>query len=405
MREDPVRKGLLFAGTENAVWVSFDDGDHWQSLQLNLPHTSMRDLWIHDDDLIVATHGRSFWILDDITPLRQAVDVAANTAHLYKPAAAWRVRRDTYTDTPPPPDEPAGANPPDGAVIDYFLPDAAGGPVTLEILDDQGKVVRRYSSTDKPEATQEELEKQAIPLYWIRPFRRLSTEAGMHRWVWDLHYATPRSARHEFPISAIPHDTPRQPLGPTALPGNYTVRLSVAGKSQTASLFVRMDPRVKTSPAGLGTKFQAEMKLVSLVSESSKAIFEAASIREQLGKMQALTGAIKDARESFEKGLDTLTGAPGGLPTASSEQTTLSRFNSAVTGLYGQIWQADAQPTISQQEALKTVEQDAGILTQWKKFISSDLPALNGALREGKIPEIAIGKDIAGVELESDDEE
>ena len=114
MREDPVRKGLLFAGTENAVWVSFDDGDHWQSLQLNLPHTSMRDLWIHDDDLIVATHGRAFWILDDIAPLREAAR-SANSVHLFTPAAGLPVQRDTYTDTPLPPDEPAAANPPDGA--------------------------------------------------------------------------------------------------------------------------------------------------------------------------------------------------------------------------------------------------------------------------------------------------
>ena len=122
VREDPVRKGLLFAGTETSVWVSFDDGDHWQSLQLNLPHTSMRDLWIYEDDLILATHGRSFWILDDISPLRQIKADTADTSNLlFKPAPAYRVRRSTYTDTPMPPDEPAGENPPNGAIIDYYL--------------------------------------------------------------------------------------------------------------------------------------------------------------------------------------------------------------------------------------------------------------------------------------------
>ncbi len=404
VREDPVRKGLLFAGTENAVWVSFDDGDHWQSLQLNLPHTSMRDLWIHDDDLIVATHGRSLWILDDITPLREAAAGLADGVHLFKPAAAYRVQRDTYTDTPPPPDEPAAANPPDGAVIDYFLPNATAGAVTLEILDAQGKLVRRFSSADKPEASQEELEKQLIPLYWIRPFRHLSTEAGMHRWVWDLHYATPQAARHEFPISAIPHDTPRHPLGPTALPGNYTVRLSLGGKTQSARLIVRMDPRVKTPLAGLAMKFQAEMKLASLVSKSSQAIFEAGSIRQQLEKMEA-TGPAKNAVASFEKGLDNLMGAPGGFFAIPSEQKTLSRFYNAAAGLYGQVWQVDAQPTVAQQDALKTIEQDAAILKQWEKFMSSDLPALNRALREAKVPEIRIDADVRGIEIESDDVE
>src|SRR5208282_4786663 len=154
VREDPVRKGLLFAGTENAVWVSFDDGDHWQSLQLNLPHTSMRDLWIHENDLIVATHGRSFWILDDIAPLREA-SAALNSVHLFKPAPAYRVQRDINTDTPLPPDEPTAENPPDGAPLDYFLP-AATDKVTLEILDAQGHLVRRFSSADKPEISEED---------------------------------------------------------------------------------------------------------------------------------------------------------------------------------------------------------------------------------------------------------
>src|SRR4029077_20726055 len=179
VREDSVRKGLLFAGTENSVWVSFDDGDHWQPLQLNLPHTSMRDLWIHENDLIVATHGRAFWILDDITPLRQLADsVAKSDAYLFKPEPAYRVRRSTYSDTPIPPDEPMGENPPDGAVLDYFLGQTPSGKVTLDILDAQGKLVRRYSSSDQPEVTQQELESQLIPLYWIRMPKNLSTSAG-----------------------------------------------------------------------------------------------------------------------------------------------------------------------------------------------------------------------------------
>ena len=147
----------------------------------------MRDLWIHENDLIVATHGRSFWILDDIAPLRETSAAIANAAHLFAPAPAYRIQRDTNTDTPLPPDEPAAANPPDGAILDYFLP-AAASTVTLEILDAQGHLVRRFSNTDKPDITEDELQKQLIPLYWVRKPRQLSTEAGMHRWVWDLHY-------------------------------------------------------------------------------------------------------------------------------------------------------------------------------------------------------------------------
>src|SRR5262249_29115156 len=251
VREDSVRKGLLFAGTEKSVWVSFDSGDHWQSLQLNLPHTSMRDLWIHDSDLIVATHGRSFWILDDITPLRQ-VDPTANqtNAKLFPPRETYRVKRNTNTDTPIPPDEPSGENPPDGVVLNYFLPQAVSTEVKLEILDSESKVIRAYSSEDKPDVTEEELKKQLIPLYWIRMHRAVPKTGGMHRWVWDLHYSSPVVLRHEYPISATPHDTPRFPLGPTALPGQYTVRLTAVGKSYTAPILVKLDPRVKTSSAG-----------------------------------------------------------------------------------------------------------------------------------------------------------
>ncbi|MGA9257413.1 MAG: glycoside hydrolase, partial [Candidatus Sulfotelmatobacter sp.] len=297
VREDPVRKGLLFAGTENSVWVSFDDGDHWQSLQLNLPHTSMRDLWIHDNDLIVATHGRSFWILDDIAPLREVANLASTTAaHLFTPAPTFRIQRDTNTDTPLPPDEPAGANPPDGVVIDYYLAHSATSLVTLEILDARGQLVRKFSSTDKPDATEEELEKQLIPLYWLRPFRSLPSEAGMHRWVWDLHYPAPNSTRHEYPIAAIPGDTPRLPLGPTALPGSYTVRLTADGKSFTAPFVVKMDPRVKASAAGLEKKFQIEVHLASLLGRTSQAVLQAGSIREPLQKLsQQASGPVRDS--------------------------------------------------------------------------------------------------------------
>ena len=389
VREDPVRKGLLFAGTENAVWVSFNDGDHWQSLQLNLPHTSMRDLWIHDDDLIVATHGRSFWILDDIAPLREASAELANSIHLFKPAGAYHIQRDTNTDTPLPPDEPMAENPPDGAPIDYYLP-AVTKNVTVEILDAQGKSVRKFSSDDKPEATEEELAKQLIPLYWVRKPRQLSSAAGMHRWVWDLHYVAPDSARHEYPIAALPHDTPRLPLGPNALPGSYSVRLTVDGKASTAPLTLKMDPRVKISAADLQKKFQMETQLAAIMTESTQAIRQANSIREQLKKVTGeASGSAKEAAESLEKKLTTLLGAPGGFFAPPSADVTLSRINGEASTLYQQIWQVDAPPTASQTQAFSATQQaSAEGMKRWQDFKSSDLPATNRALRESHVSEI-----------------
>ena len=405
VRADSVRKGLLFAGTENAVWVSFDDGDHWQSLQLNLPHTSMRDLWIHDNDLIVATHGRAFWILDDISPLREASAALANAAHLFKPAPAYRVQRDTNTDTPLPPDEPAAANPPDGAILDYYLP-AASADVSIEIQDGQGHLVRKFTNTDKPEVTEEELQKQLIPMYWPRKFRQLSTEAGMHRWVWDLHYPAPTAMGHEFPIAAIPHDTPRYPLGPTALPGSYTVRLSVDGKTFTAPLTVKMDPRVKTPLLGLQKKFKAETSLASTISATSQALLQGASIREQLEKITAQPNPpSNEAMQAFEKKLNQLLGAGGGFFAPPSQEVTLTRVNGQAGVLYQQVWQADAEPTSPQMEAMTTTEHDADIiLKRWTEFKNSELATLNRQLRDAKAPEIQPQSDFQHEETQIDEE-
>ena len=396
VREDPVRKGLLFAGTENSVWVSFDDGDHWQSLQLNLPHTSMRDLWIHDDDLIVGTHGRSFWILDDIAPLREATaSLASADAHLFTPAPAYRVQRDTYTDTPLPPDEPAAANPPDGAIIDYYLANAVSTPITLEILDAHSQLVRKFSSADKPEVTEADLKKQLIPLYWLRPFHSLPADAGMHRWVWDLHYPAPDSMRHDYPISAIPGDTPRYPLGPTALPGSYTARLGANGKSYTAPFTVKMDPRVHISTAGLEKKFQLEVRLASLLSLTSKAVMQAGSIRDALQKLpQQANGTTRDSIQAFQNKLASVLGAPAGFGAAPADEITLGRVNGQVTLLYGQVWQADSEPTVSQSEAIAAAQHDASdVMKRWDALKTSDLPALNHALRDATLPEIQIESD------------
>ncbi|MEY3922180.1 MAG: hypothetical protein RL634_1941 [Bacteroidota bacterium] len=242
VREDPVRKGLLYAGSENAVYVSFDDGEHWQSLRQNMPCTSIRDLVVKDDDLVIGTHGRSFWIMDNISSLRQLNTTAASSTNiLFKPQKAVRVRWNMNTDTPLPPEEPAGQNPPDGAMIEFYLSEKANS-VELEILDQYGKLVRKYSSKD----TMYKIPDVNIPLYWIRPQQMLSTNAGMQRFLWDFHYE-PLNESPSYPIAAVKNNTAPDPTSPWAMPGTYTVRLKVNGQVQEQKFNVVMDPRVKTS--------------------------------------------------------------------------------------------------------------------------------------------------------------
>ena len=239
VKEDPQRRGLLFAGTERAVFVSFDDGDHWRSLQLNLPPASMRDLAIHEDDLIVATHGRGFWVLDDITPLRQIIGEVSNAAaHLFRPADAINMPPGGDNGTPLPRDEPLADNPPSGALIDYYLKTNATGPVTLEILDPSGETIRRYSSEDKfPPVDPDKLN---FPPFWARTPEPLPATAGMHRFVWDLR-PTPPPRPAGAGGGGGPFGRGAQPV----LPGTYTVKLTVGGKSYTQPLQVKMDPRSK----------------------------------------------------------------------------------------------------------------------------------------------------------------
>jgi hypothetical protein len=237
VREDPVRKGLLYAATEIAVYFSVNDGDDWQPLRLNMPATSIRDLVVHDDDLVVGTHGRGFWILDDISPLR---NLTAETT-LYPPRPAIRYPRNTNTDTPLPPEEPAGKNPPDGAIIYYNLKSAASAAITLDIADATGKLVRHYSSADRAEPADAMLN---VPTYWIRPFQALSNAPGMHRFIWDLHSAPAGGGRRGggYPISAISGDTPGA-QGEWIPAGTYEAVLTVDGRTFKQPLTVKPDPR------------------------------------------------------------------------------------------------------------------------------------------------------------------
>ena len=295
---------------------SFDDGDHWQSLRGNMPATSIRDLVIKGDDLVVATHGRGFWILDDITPLRQLTDAVLNSnAYLFAPQNAVRWRWNSWTDTPLPPDEPAGENPPDGAILHYYLKRAAGGPVTLEIVSAAGAVVRKYSSEDPPEPP---VEGRNIPDYWIRPPQQVSTAAGLHRFVWDLHYPAPAASSFEYPISAIYRNTWREPRGPWVLPGSYKVRLTVDGATVEQPLVVTMDPRVQTPAAGLEQQFALSMQMY-----------------EDMARARAALSAPARAAQG--------TAGPAALTEA--KRAEIERAVGAIEAIYGMLQEADLAPT------------------------------------------------------------
>jgi len=272
VREDPKRKGLLYAATEMGVYVSFDDGDSWSPLQLNLPVAPVHDLVVHDDDLVIATHGRSFWILDDLTPLRQiSRDVAHSAAYLFAPQTAMRVRSDVGHDTPIPPDEPAGQNPPAGAILDYYL-GAPAKEVTLEILDASGKVVRRFSSADKPFEAEKNV---AFPSSWFVPPSKVDTTAGEHRLVWDLRYPDPPSLHKNYDLSAVyGAGISGLPRGPLVLPGTYQVRLTVDGKNYTQPLTVKLDPRLKVTAADLQKQFELEMEISAALQQAYAALQE-----------------------------------------------------------------------------------------------------------------------------------
>jgi photosystem II stability/assembly factor-like uncharacterized protein len=402
VREDPSRKGLLYAGTETSVYVSFNDGDSWQSLQLNLPHTSMRDLTIHGDDLIVGTHGRSFWILDDVTPLRQMSDELAKSAvYLFAPEQAVRFRWNRNPDTPLPPEVPAGKNPPDGAIIDYYLATSATTPVTLDILDPTGALVRRYSSTDKPLPMDELAAHHPIPMYWVRPKQILSAEAGMHRFVWDVHYPPPHALNMEFPISAIVHNTPLHPLGAWALPGNYTVKLTVDGKSYSRQLTLIMDPRIRTSAEDLTKQHEMEMGAVEGMDDSLEELQQVQSVRAQLKELAAkVKGKLAEQVDALDKQCAELQGATQsgfyGLPPSGKRAETLSTLNQHFAAILATADSADAAPTTQATAVYQELDDASTALRKrWNALNETALLDLNQSLKQANLPTIDPQKPLA----------
>jgi photosystem II stability/assembly factor-like uncharacterized protein len=400
VREDPRKKGLLFAGGEREVYVSFDDGDHWQSLRLNMPASSVRDLAIKDDDLIAATHGRGFWILDDITPLRQMEGAAAGPDSLFRPETAVRVRWDMNTDTPLPPDEPAGKNPPDGAILDYYLGAAAPGPVTLEILDSAGALVRRYSSADPVEPPDPML---AIPTYWVRPPHPLSAAAGMHRFLWDLHYtplAQTGGRGGGYGMQAIVHDTPASITSIWAAPGQYVVKLTANGKTYQQPLRVKMDPRVTTPVLGLQQQFTLSKALYDDVIKSQKALENVRAVRAQLGQVRGRAqGAVADAITAFDAKAVAIEGAGGGgrggggggggRGGAPAGPLTLSNAAGNLTSLMISLQGADVTPTTQLASAIAARRNEvAQLFARWSELKGTGLAALNAQLKQANLPPV-----------------
>src|SRR3989440_1433537 len=383
IREDTQRRGLLFAGTERAVYVSLDDGDNWEPLRLNMPATSIRDLIIKDDDLVVATHGRGFWILDNITPLRQLMRDQRNTV-LFKPQTALRIRWSLNTDTPLPPDEPAGENPPDGAMIDYFL--AEDSPVTLEIKDNKSNLVRRYTSADLPVLP--DAKKLKIPSYWIRPPQPLSTQRGLHRFLWDMHYTPLPGIEPEYPMSAVNRDTPPSPTSPWVVPGEYTVVLTANSKSYPQPLTVKMDPRVKMSQAELEEQLTLSQQLSDVRAglEPIGKIFD--SLVEQLTKLRE-----QSLPKNVEEKLNALNGKlreqvpPNPRPDATPSLHALD----STKDLFQQIQGVDAPPTDRVKAAVNNVRAQATELTKrWKEIVAQEVPALDRELQAGGFARLSL---------------
>jgi photosystem II stability/assembly factor-like uncharacterized protein len=382
VREDPKRKGMLYAGTETGIWVSFDDGAHWQSLQLNLPTTPIHDLIIHDDDLLVATHGRSFWSLDNIDPLRQMNTTNINEdARLFAPSAVLRTRmghsrRRRYA---------IGENPDNGAPLYYFLKVEPKEPAKLEILDAQGKVIRTYSSEEKktegaPDEGEKDAEAEHIP-----------AKAGANLFFWDLRYEPP------VKIPAAIYDE-GDPVGPLVMPGTYQARLTIAGKTSTAPIEVKIEPRIKTSTEDLQKQFDLMLKLRDRQEEMNRAILAIRDLRVQLNLVEKRWSSKADAKPVIEQSKE-LRKKIGAIEdeliqvnskASEDELNYPTKMNSWLGYLQGAVDSADAQPTEGELGVFADLTQKLDVrLAKWHEVLATDVPAINEAMHKNGIPLIS----------------
>ncbi|HKE07313.1 MAG TPA: hypothetical protein VKB48_05755 [Candidatus Acidoferrum sp.] len=389
VREDPVRKGLLFAGTELGIYVSFDDGARWQPLQLNLPVTPVHDMVIHSNDLAIATHGRGFWILDDIAPLRQADSGSSlHDAHLFKPSIATRTRlghtkRRRYA---------IAENPPDGAILYYYLKEEAKEPIKLEILDSTGKVIRTFSSEQKKKQEDPEAE-------WEKdePVDQIPAKAGLNIFAWDLRYQEP------VKIPKAVYDE-GDPTGPLALPGKYQVRLTAAGKTTMEPIEVVMDPRVKTSAADLQKQFDLMLKLRDRQDELNKAILAIRDLRAQLLALEKRLGSgdapavaanklLIEQSAALRKNISDLEHELiNPEATASEDELNFpTKLNSKLGSLNQAVDSADAAPTEGELGVFAELDKQLDTqLARWREITSADVPAVNAALRSANIQVVSL---------------
>jgi photosystem II stability/assembly factor-like uncharacterized protein len=382
VREDPKQKGLLYAGTEMGVYVSFDDGAHWQTLQLNLPTSPIHDLIVKDDDLAVATHGRAFWVLDDITPLRQlSAHSDKDDMILYKPRTTFRYRwPEDYERR-----QPVAPNPPSGAIISYYFKSAPKGEVTLDVLDAQGKVVRSFSSVDKKEAE--------TPPEWPDqepPQEKISADAGLNRFTWNLRYDGPKKLPGEVGAEY-------RNKGPYGMPGNYQVRLTAEGKTQTVPLELKVDPRVNVSMADLQKQFDLDMKIRAQLSDLHQTVEEIRSIRQQFHTLSARLGEdarykpITTASDSLDKRMTPIEERLLQVKIKSSEASLNYPvlIDEQLHNLAISVDNADALPTQQQEAAFESLRQQASpLIAQWKQIESSDVVALNDMMQKQSVPAI-----------------
>ena len=391
VREDPVRRGLLFAGTESGVMVSFDDGKHWQSLQLNLPPSPVRDVLVKNDDLAIATHGRSFWVLDDLAPLRQlSAEASGSLAYLFKPRTALR----TQIPSGLPSKRPVGLNPPGPALIDYYLKAAPKEispgkkeEVQIEILDSQGKLVRKFSNNKPPEQQPEsEFEPEQHNEGLLAP------EAGMNRFIWDLKYEPPAKAKDEGPWTG-------RPEGPFAVPGTYQVKLTAAGKTFTVPLEVKLEPRVKTSQADLEKQLDLALKIRDAINEDHQAVTEIREIRAQLqdlkkrlaGRPQAKT--IAEASDAIDKKMTPVEEKLIQPKLKSSEDALVYpiMLSEKMLALGGMIENSDTAPTEQSFELFKEYRSQLDEqLAKWHEIRDKDVAALNQLMQKESVPPLIL---------------
>jgi photosystem II stability/assembly factor-like uncharacterized protein len=385
LRTDTKRRGLLYAGTDRGVWVSFDDGDHWQSLQRNLPSAIVTDLLVHDDDLIVATQGRSIWVMDDLAPLRQ-LDAAAlrEPVHLFAPAPALRVRGNQNKDTPLPREEPTGRNPADGAHIDYWLANEAKGPVTLRIVDASGKGVGEFSSSDTPVQLPAE---RYFEQRWLGSVPALSTRAGAHRFTWDLRLPRPVADSYGYSIAAVDGDAdPLLPQGMLVAPGRYTVVLSANGRTQRAPLEVVADPRVPVDAAAVAQALAFSAQVADAMQREAIANGELQAVRRQLKGLDAKHPQLAAPLQALMAQLAPLAEGEGTLA-----PLNLSGIGGELTALRSDLEGSDAAPTAPQRAVYADdAERLRRALQQWSQVKQQALPQFNVALRAAHEPAIRI---------------